>query len=189
MNLDQARNSWDLQHIDLEKQLFSIVFIDPNSGWSVGSEGTILQTTNGGASWTTQSSGTHRRLLSVSFVDTNIGWAVGDSGTVLKTMTGGTVTSVEHVNSYTPDRFVLEQNYPNPFNPATTISYLLRSRERVKISIFNLLGHQIATLVDEIQNAGSHSIVWNASTVPSGVYFYRIRAGNFIESKKLTLMK
>lgn len=97
--------------------------------------------------------------------------------------------SVEEDKSTTPFSFQLEQNYPNPFNPVTTISYLLPSRSEVLLIIYNLLGEEIVRLVDEIQPTGLHRITWDASGVSSGIYFYRIQAGDFVQTRKMVLLK
>ncbi len=85
--------------------------------------------------------------------------------------------------------YALEQNYPNPFNPTTRIEYTIPQQSNVKIEIFNLLGQQVSTLINTEQNAGRHFVNWNASTFSSGVYFYKINAGSFIETKKMMLVK
>jgi hypothetical protein len=107
----------------------------------------------------------------------------------------GAITSVEHFQDI-PSGFVLEQNYPNPFNPTTTIRYQIPEASRVIIRIYNLLGQNIATLVNEQRRAGSYSVEWNASDVPSGVYFYRTEAVSvsdpdkrFVDVKKMILLK
>jgi hypothetical protein len=88
-----------------------------------------------------------------------------------------------------PGRFTLEQNYPNPFNPETTISYQLPAFSNVVLKVYDLHGREAATLVNEKKAAGKHSVTWNASSMSSGVYFYRLRAGGFSETKKLLLLK
>ena len=88
-----------------------------------------------------------------------------------------------------PGAFVLHQNYPNPFNPATSIRYDLPSRDHVRLSVFNAIGQEVATLVDEVQEAGSKTVVFEARSFPSGVYTYRIRAGMLTESKRMILLK
>jgi hypothetical protein len=88
-----------------------------------------------------------------------------------------------------PTTFKLYQNYPNPFNPSTTISYDLPVRSRVKLSIYNLLGQEVATLIEGEQEPGRYNVNFDASGLPSGVYFYRLEAGNFVEQKKMILIK
>ena len=88
-----------------------------------------------------------------------------------------------------PKRYSLQQNYPNPFNPATTIEYTIPQTEKVTLEIYNVLGKRIDTLIDEKQVAGTHRLEFDASKLSSGVYFYRIRAGNFTETKRMILLR
>ena len=98
-------------------------------------------------------------------------------------------TSVEAEKQVTPKDFALNQNYPNPFNPSTVISYQLSVISNVKLSIFDMLGREVATLVNEKKPAGSYAVQWNAMGMPSGIYFYRLQAGTYAETKKLILLK
>jgi hypothetical protein len=88
-----------------------------------------------------------------------------------------------------PTVYELFQNYPNPFNPITTIKYSVPELSKVKLTLFNLLGEEVATLVNEEKLAGNYSVEFNAASLPSGVYFYRLQAGSFVETKKMILMK
>ena len=88
-----------------------------------------------------------------------------------------------------PQKFTLSQNYPNPFNPVTVINYQLPKTSDVKLSIYDALGQEVKILVNKSQNAGNHSIEWNAGAFPSGVYFYRLEAGSFVSNKKMILIK
>jgi hypothetical protein len=85
--------------------------------------------------------------------------------------------------------FTLFQNYPNPFNPTTTISYLLPKNGLVALKVFDILGIEVASLVNETQEAGSYSVIFNASQLPSGIYFYTLTSVNFMATKKLILLK
>jgi len=89
----------------------------------------------------------------------------------------------------TPKSFSLSQNYPNPFNPETIISYQLPRISKVELNIYNLLGQKLVTLVSETQNAGSYQVEWNATSFASGIYYYRIKAGEFVVAKKMILLK
>ena len=100
----------------------------------------------------------------------------------------GTVTE-SNDNISLIKEFQLSQNYPNPFNPSTTISYALPERSKVVLSIYNLLGQKILELFNGEKAAGSHSFVWNASTMPSGIYFYELKTDKYREIKKLILLK
>lgn len=98
-------------------------------------------------------------------------------------------TSVRELPSEIPGSFTLEQNYPNPFNPSTTIQFSLPRSQFVTLRVFNLLGEQIATLVSESVSPGTHQAEWTPQGLPSGVYFYRLQAGPFVETKKLILLE
>ncbi len=93
------------------------------------------------------------------------------------------------ITNLQPETFVLEQNYPNPFNPVTVIGYRLQMKTDVSVKVFNTLGEEVAVLVDEIQNAGYQSVTWDASSFPSGIYFYKITVNNFSDVKRLVLLK
>ncbi len=99
------------------------------------------------------------------------------------------VTGVKQVVEASPAGFRLSQNFPNPFNPATVINYQLPANSHVTLKVYDVLGREVATLVNEHQNAGPHSATFNATNLTSGVYFYRITAGNFSEVRKLVLEK
>jgi hypothetical protein len=111
--------------------------------------------------------------------------------------TPATVTAVQ--NDLAPQEFELFQSYPNPFNPSTTIRYSLEKTAQVSLKVYNLLGIEVATLVNGRQEAGSYTVPFSAiggsasggstSTLASGVYFYRLEAGSFVSTKKLILMK
>jgi C1A family cysteine protease len=88
-----------------------------------------------------------------------------------------------------PQSFHLAQNYPNPFNASTTIEYSLPARAQVKIEVFDVLGRKVATLIDDIQQRGTHQVVWDGNYAASGIYLYRIQAGNFADAKKMILIK
>ena len=88
-----------------------------------------------------------------------------------------------------PKEYALYNNYPNPFNPATTLEYTLMSPGEVSLIIYNLLGQEITTLVSEVQQAGYHKVVWDATNMASGVYLYRLQVGDFVQTRKMLLLK
>jgi hypothetical protein len=102
---------------------------------------------------------------------------------------GGAVGVEDRNNSTALNKFELEQNYPNPFNPSTNISYRINKAGNVSLKVYNVLGNEVATLVDEYKPAGSYTIKFNASNISSGIYFYKLTAGNYSEIKKMTLLK
>ncbi len=102
----------------------------------------------------------------------------------------GTITKVEVAyNSEIPDKFELLQNYPNPFNPSTYIEYRLPRQSYVTLKVYDVLGREVATLVDEVQGAGTYRVKFENSQISSGVYFYVLRAGGFVDVKKMMLLK
>jgi hypothetical protein len=97
-------------------------------------------------------------------------------------------TSVENIGEI-PTEYALYQNYPNPFNPATTISFSLPSKSFVSLKVYDALGREVSTILNEELSAGTYSKQWNAADLPSGVYFYCLQTGSFTETKKLVLLK
>jgi hypothetical protein len=85
--------------------------------------------------------------------------------------------------------FELEQNYPNPFNPSTKIKFNIPFTEKVRIEVFNTVGNKVATLLNDIKEAGSHELQFEADNLASGVYFYKISVGNLIQTKKMLLIR
>ncbi|MCB0720810.1 MAG: T9SS type A sorting domain-containing protein [Ignavibacteriae bacterium] len=100
-----------------------------------------------------------------------------------------TVSSIFQTSSSLPERYNLSQNYPNPFNPSTNIKFDIANAGPVKITIYNSLGMQVETLVNENLSPGSYQVNWNASSISSGTYFYRIETDGFVETKKMLLIK
>ncbi|HVO76143.1 MAG TPA: T9SS type A sorting domain-containing protein, partial [Ignavibacteriaceae bacterium] len=101
-----------------------------------------------------------------------------------------TITGIKERNkNIQPAEYTLSQNYPNPFNPSTKIQYSVSNPGFIKLTVYNILGQQVETLVNGFKNAGTYEITWNASNLSSGIYFYRIEAGNFVSVKKMTLLK
>ncbi len=88
-----------------------------------------------------------------------------------------------------PAKFELAQNYPNPFNPSTTIKYALPKSSLVRLTVFNILGEEVAVLVNETKQAGIHTVNFDASNLNSGMYVYRIETNNSVQSKKMLLLK
>jgi len=98
-------------------------------------------------------------------------------------------SNIIEVNAGVPKTFALEQNYPNPFNPSTAISYQLPVAGNVSLKVFDMLGKEVATLVNARQEAGAYTVNFNANNLSSGVYFYRLQAGNFVQTRKMMLVK
>ena len=150
-------------------------------------------TTNAGINWTRQT-GWPNALMSVFFINKDTGWVCGMNGLILKTITGG-ITSVNNIKSKLPDNFALFQNYPNPFNPVTKIKFDIKKSvvssqySVVSLKVYDITGREINTLVNEQLQPGTYEVTFDGSNLPSGIYFYKLNAGNYSETKKLILMK
>ncbi len=166
-----------------------VSFTDSNNGTTVGDNGTILRTTDGGTTWNSQISGTTNNLNSVSFIDSDNGTAVGYDGTILRTTNGGVSFVEEEEIEEIPNEYALSQNYRNPFNPSTNIKYSIPQTSKVVIKVFDILGNEIETLINEEKPIGSYEVNLEANDLPSGIYFYRLQAGNFIQTKKMVLLR
>jgi hypothetical protein len=99
------------------------------------------------------------------------------------------VTFIAKNNDNQPGEYTLYQNYPNPFNPSTTIEFTLPNTDFVTLRIYSILGEEVATLVSQRLSAGNYKYDWDASNLSSGIYFYKIEAGDFIQTQKMILMK
>jgi photosystem II stability/assembly factor-like uncharacterized protein len=115
-------------------------------------------------------------------------WVAGEGFTILK---GNTelVINVENIENDFVNTYKLDQNFPNPFNPSTKIKYSVPQSSNVVIKVFDILGNEIETLVHEEKQVGTYEITWHAANLPSGVYFYQLKAGSFIETRKMLLLK
>jgi photosystem II stability/assembly factor-like uncharacterized protein len=156
-----------------------------------GPPGLVWRTTDGGATWMMQSPvpAIWDALLAVCFTDANNGTAVGRGGTIVRTTNGG-VTSVEGEElPGVPKQYLLKQNYPNPFNPSTTIKYELPKSSEVRLSVSDMLGREVSILVNEKRDAGVHEVRFDGSGLSSGVYFYRLQAGTYVETRKLLVLR
>ncbi|MBS1494686.1 MAG: T9SS type A sorting domain-containing protein [Bacteroidetes bacterium] len=171
----------------------ALYFIDANTGWLCGRNFSISKTTDGGNSWA------YNRIYPPSYGNINFvkfnndvtGWIKGDnsSQTVVYRTTNGGLSFVSQINSTIPENFSLYQNFPNPFNPSTIISYQLAINSDVQLKIYDALGNELQTLVNQKQNAGTYSVDFNAASLPSGIYFYKLVTEKFSVTKKMILVK
>lgn len=161
----------------------------------VRGEGKITGKGNYGFLITAFDNGASADLIKITLWDKLEGDKIVYDNLVLNELSGGYINILQssfeknETEEVTLSDYVLEQNYPNPFNPSTKISWQSSVGSWQTLKIIDLLGNEVATLVDEIRPAGSYEIEWDASNLSSGVYFYQLKAGNFIKTKKLILMK
>ena len=173
----------------LSNPLFSIFFTNHNTGYTCAGR-YIFKTTNGGFNWVSQmpDSALNIYFRSVFFINNNTGFIAGYDGIIMKTTNGGSVF-VNNNSGDVPNKFSLSQNYPNPFNPTTRIRYALPRAGVVRLAVYDVMGREVEMLVNERQAAGSYEAAWDGSRFASGVYFYRLTAEGFNETRKMILIR
>ena len=219
---DMFGSYFTAQHSNVTQKLNDILFLTSDSGIAVGNNGTVLLTSDHGSNWYNDTSTTDRttkNLNGLARVNSNTVMGVGDSGLVSYGSTAP-LMGIENENEGLPKEFALYQNYPNPFNPSTRIKFTLPSPSSVdakgrvgsprsadlggagvgsyvSLKVYDILGREVATLVNEDLKPGSYEVTWDArqtnggqaSGMASGLYLYRLTAGTFSETKKLVLLR
>ena len=154
-----------------------------------GTSDGVYRSTNNGTNWTSVNNGlTQTYILSI---------VIGEANLFAGTLSGGVWTrplsefpvGVSKEGNESLQNFLLNQNYPNPFNPETKINYSIPKTSFVSVKVYNMLGFEITTLIKEEKPMGTYEATFNAANLPSGVYFYRLQAGSFIDTKKMILLK
>lgn len=170
------------------KAVWFLAFDSSGTLWAGTDSNGVYYSTNGGSSWVQQNDGLDD-ITSVGVFALPDGYiyAVTSPGYIYRSTTK--LTDVEDQSTNVPRNFSLSQNYPNPFNPTTTIDYSIPKSGFVSLKVYDVLGREVATLVNEGKSPGNYSVVFNASQCSSGIYYYRIRIGSFTEVKKLCLIK
>ncbi len=167
-----------------------IIEYDDDSTLYVGTDAGVFFTQNLGISWYVLGTGLpNSPVFDINYHQPTHKLVAGTHGRSLFEIDLSTVTSSNNEKDLIVENFKLHQNYPNPFNPTTTIKYSIPSDGFVKLSIFNSIGEEVSTLVNEFKPGGSYEVKIKGDGLTSGVYFYRIQAGSFIETKKMVLMK
>ena len=167
--------------------LSSVAFCSADTGFTLASNGKILRTVNAGATWDSVSGvSSTAGATNISFRSGRTGLTCGSGGAVYRTTSS--TASVSMTEPFA-QQFVLNQNYPNPFNPSTTIGYGLPNRSHVTLTVFNMLGEQVAVLQNEEQEGGYHEVKFDGADLSSGVYFYRIQSGDFFQTRKLVFLR
>jgi ligand-binding sensor domain-containing protein len=173
--------------------VIALVVHDSNLFAGTGYGGVFLSTNNG-TSWTDVDSGLmNAYVYSLAMNDSNLFAGTADGG-VWRRPLSEMITAVEEDFFQAPFGFTLEQNYPNPFNPTTTIRYELSKSTQVILNIYDTLGQEVRTLVNERQTAGLKSVVWDGrdaagQAVSSGVYIYRLQAGESVQTRKMSFVR
>jgi len=199
-----AGTNWTPYNTGLQELTSSIEFADSLHGWVTSSAGKIKYSSNGGVNWIQQLSDTNYNFFRLSFPNKLTGYVIGihyatpynHDNIMLKTTTGG-ITYVEKIGSEVPAKYSLSQNYPNPFNPNTNIKFSIPlsrgvSEGRgvlVRLIVYDVLGREVTTLVNEQLQPSTYEVEWDGSNYPSGVYFYKLINSDFIETRKMVLIK
>jgi photosystem II stability/assembly factor-like uncharacterized protein len=179
---------WNAETDPVTDQLFGVSFASIDTGTAVGGNGAIIHTTNGGNTWISQTSPTTQILNGVSFVNPNFGIAVGSLGIILRTTSGG-VSGVKSISNNISEQFYLQQNYPNPFNPSTKINFSVPKSSAVKLTVYDIGGKKIDVLVNQNLQPGVYEADWNPVNLASGIYFYTLKTSEFLQTKRMILIK
>jgi hypothetical protein len=148
----------------------------------------IYQSTNNGITWTLINQGLSEGLNALLISNIYI-FAGSAASSVWRRQLSELGIGIKNISSEIPSSYSLQQNYPNPFNPATNIKFAIPKNDFVKITVFDMLGKELETLVNEQLQPGTYETNWNASNYPSGIYFYKLSAGDYSETKKMLLLK
>jgi len=206
-----AGMNWNFIELPIFGMSYSLDFINDTSGWSASGFQFVF-TNDKGKNWFTESTPDNAVIYDLQFVNSSTGFACGENGTILKYSNTSPIDDDDFITT----EFKLEQNYPNPFNPSTKLRYSIPTSPQsppsqgeevgvVTLKVYDILGKEIATLVNEVQSAGNYEVNFSAASggadatgnLASGIYFYQLRIGypsantvrGFIESKKMTFIK
>lgn len=181
----KAHSGWLWQNpVPKGSILNDVCFSDIANGIAVGYSGRIVRTSNGGITWTDELYGTTNSLNSVGLTHAGTAVTISEGRTIL-----GPVAGTEGIANkpwiVSPKQSLLQQNFPNPFTENTSISGQLPGKAHVDIKVYDFTGREVKTLMDCEQAIGLHSIKFDASGLPAGIYFYQLRANGIIETKKM----
>jgi photosystem II stability/assembly factor-like uncharacterized protein len=180
--------TWTLNQNLPDVDYRSIKYKAPDNIIAIGGMGIIVKSTDGGNVWTPEEIKTKKLLYSVSVTDSN-SIIVGQDGVIFSNKVAPVVSVNDKGAENIVSSFYLSQNYPNPFNPSTKINYSISSPQHVKIVVYDILGREISVLVNEEKTSGRFTTEFNGSKFASGIYFYRLTAGSFMETHKMLLIK
>ena len=175
-----------LSHLgDIPKE---IKFVTENEGWVRGIQ-SVFHTTDAGLTFTPEYEAMTQIPDEMYFRSSKLGFVFGKNGGLLRYSKLTTDVREDLTVATLPDGFTLSQNYPNPFNPFTMIRYTVPTATHVLLKVYDILGREIVTLVDAVQETGLKALPFDASALPSGVYLYQLRAGHYVQTRKLLLLK
>jgi hypothetical protein len=184
--------------IEDNQNLCGMSWIEGTTNWYFASStiqnAPIYKSTDNGNNWNAMViENNSDQIQSISFArNGNRVWGYAATLNGLIFMLAGDLLNtvkIDITGSFIPDKYLLEQNYPNPFNPTTSIKYSVSSIQNVKLTVFNMLGKEVATLVNERQKPGEYEVKFDGTNLPSGVYYYKIVSGDYSEVRKMVLIK
>jgi photosystem II stability/assembly factor-like uncharacterized protein len=202
--------SWESNQSNLLEFGYDIEYLpeDPSKVWYASS--TVCYSIDTGRTWTEEFSLDNHNFIDIIFTDGNSGWLIANTTTIPNTARifrttngghGGIVSVDDNAIDSGLEGFSLEQNYPNPFNPVTKIKFKIPGQDRndntlITLKVYDSLGREVATLVNGAKPAGEYEVEFNAVShsgnvrnLPSGIYFYQLKAGDYIETRKMVLLK
>lgn len=181
-------NTWEYTALGIFYYPYSIGFRTGEEGWvPMGEQRKFLYSSDAGENWTEVTSPDSTNIVHICFPDTLHGYGIGQNGDMAKYIYQKPTNLIEIEESISD--FYLQQNFPNPFNPTTTIKYSIPEDGFVKLVVYNMLGEEVATVINTEQKAGNYEVNFKATNLSSGVYIYRLEASNLTSAKKLLLLK
>lgn len=187
MRTSDGGNFWDFEYIGIGGVAWDIDFRTNSEVWAaLGGEQKLIYSFDSGLSWIPVSTPDSSLIFKLTFPDSLHGFGVGFDGAIIKYKPG--VSNLENYTSNTPQAFQLHQNYPNPFNSSTKISWQSTVGSWQTLKVYDVLGNEIAKLVDEYKSAGSYEIEFDASHLAGGIYFYTLILEKFCNTRKMILI-
>jgi photosystem II stability/assembly factor-like uncharacterized protein len=181
--------TWQFEYIGISGVAWDIDFRNEYEAWApLGGEQKLIFSLDSGLTWSVIPTPDSTTIFNISFPDSLHGFGVGSDGAIIKYKPDSTVNVFVH-EKLNPQGFVLEQNYPNPFNPTTKIEFRISNFEFVSLKVYDVLGNEVANLVNEELAEGSYEINFDAGRLSSGVYFYTLSVPGFLSSKKMILLR
>ncbi len=181
--------SWSPQTSGTTVELMDIYFTNSENGWACGAGGFLSRASMNGAMWHTQIPPVVASFNSIYFVSDSLGFMVTGDGRIFRREVADIVSSAPNEHHPQAVAFELIGNYPNPFNPATTIEFSLNAAGHTTLTIFDVLGQEVAQPVNQVLSSGHHRVDFTGANLSSGVYFYQLAGGGQLDTRKMILLK
>jgi hypothetical protein len=187
-------NTWFQMSSGTIRALTAVQFVDQDTGWATTGAGLILKSTNSGVTWGAIPSGYNLAFLGMHFLSPQEGWVVGRTGIIMHYTTAALRGELPEGRTpeTTPSKTSVVENFPNPFNPATRIRFTIADPARITLKIYDVLGREVATLIDgEWRSAGAHEVEFAGNNLAGGIYFARVTGEGLAQpvTRKMLLVK